>query len=163
MPGETLIRVLGIGSLLLALIPVDTVAVDARSIWDNRFGYCHGDPAEFFGKYLWNVGDRLQRQHHIDDLQLFMRRHYLPEHMIEPITDMLLADANSPLRFDAECGECHGDAAAFVEKSLWIRGGGITGMGTGRELAEFLPNHRDLNPEDVEFYLKLLLRVDATR
>ena len=154
-----LTRILGIGLLVLALAPGTASAVDARSIWDNRCEYCHGDPAEFSGKYLWNVGGRLQGQHHIDDLHLFMRRHYLPDHMIEPINDMLLADANSPLRFDAECGECHGSAAAFVEKSLWIRGGGITGMETGRELDEFLPTHRDLEPDDVDFYLKLLVRV----
>ncbi len=83
--------------------------------------------------------------------------------MIESIREMLLADANSPARFDAECGECHGAAAAFVEKSLWIRGGGITGMETGMELDEFLPTHRELKPEDVEFYLKLLVRVAETR
>lgn len=163
MPGETLIRSLGIGALLLALLPAETVAVDARAIWDSRCEHCHGDSAEFSGKYLWNVGGRLQGQHHIEDLHRFMRNHYLPDHMIEPINDMLLVDANSPARFDAECGECHGSAAAFVEKSLWIRGSGITGMETGRELDEFLPTHRGLQPDDVEFYLKLLVRVAETR
>ena len=158
-----LTRILRIGTLALALAPATAPAVDARSIWDNRCEYCHGDPAEFSGKYLWNVGGRLQGQHHIDDLHLFMRRHYLPEYMIEPVNAMLLADANSPLRFDTECGECHGSAAAFVEKSLWIRGDGITGMETGRELDEFLPTHRNLNPEDVEFYLKLLIRVGGAQ
>ncbi len=153
--------VLRIGSLLLALAPGAAAAVEARAIWDSRCEHCHGDPAEFAGKYLWNVGGQLQGQHHIDNLHLFMRNHYLPDYMIEPINDMLLGDANSPLRFDAECGECHGAAAAFVEQSLWIRGGGITGMETGKELDEFLPTHRDLKPEDVEFYLKLFVRVAA--
>ncbi len=143
--------------------PGTHAARDALAAWNDRCEYCHGDAAEFARKYLWNVDGELQGQHHIHDLPLFLANHYVPAHEVEPIRQLLLTDANSPRRFEVECGECHGNAAAFVEKSLWIRGGGITGMGTGRELDEFLPTHRGLKPDDVEFYLKLLVRVAATR
>jgi len=150
---------LSIAILLLALIPLETVARDAWAIWDSRCEECHGDPAEFAGKYLWNIDGQLQGHHHIDNLSLFMRNHYVPDHEIEAIHDMLLAEANSPLRFEAECGECHGAVNEFVEQSIWVRGSGITGMESGMDVSEFLPTHRELQPGDVSFYRKLFARV----
>jgi hypothetical protein len=135
--------------LLLALIPIEAGSRDAQAIWDSRCEECHGDPTRFASKYLWNIGGQLQGQHHIDNLSLFMGNHYIPDHEIEIIRDMLLAMANSPLRFKAECGGCHGDAKEFVEKSIWVRGSGITGLESGMDVSEFLPTHQNLGPEDI--------------
>ncbi len=145
--------------LLLVLIPLDAGAREPQATWDDRCEECHGDYVEFAGKYLWNIAGQLQGQHHINNLSLFMRNHFIPDHAIESIRDMLLDRANSPVRFEAECGGCHGDAAIFVEKSIWVRGNGMTGMETGKDVGEFLPIHRALKPEDVIFYLKLFARI----
>ncbi|MFZ9037048.1 MAG: hypothetical protein ACO3DT_03180 [Gammaproteobacteria bacterium] len=150
---------LSITVVLLALIPIESGSRDALAIWDSRCEECHGDPAEFAGKYLWDIGGQLQGQHHIDNLDLFMRNHYTPDHEIETINEMLLSRANSPVRFETECGNCHGDAREFVEKSIWVRGNGITGMKTGVDIDEFLPNHQDLQPEDIVFFRKLFARI----
>ena len=150
---------LSITVILLALIPIEAGSRDALAIWDSRCEECHGDPAEFAGKYLWDIGGQLQGQHHIDNLDLFMRNHYTPDHEIETINEMLLSRANSPVRFETECGNCHGDAREFVEQSIWVRGNGITGMKTGVDIDEFLPNHQDLQPEDIVFYRKLFARI----
>jgi hypothetical protein len=72
---------------------------------------------------------------------------------------MLLAQANSPVRFKAECGDCHGDAKEFVEQSIWVRGSGITGLESGMDVSEFLPTHQELRPEDIAFYRKLFARI----
>jgi len=148
-----------IAILLLALIPIQAGSRDAQAIWDSRCEECHGDPARFAGKYLWNIEGQLQGQHHIDNLNLFMRNHYIPDHEIEAIHNMLLGQANSPLRFEAECGGCHGDAGDFVEKSIWVRGSGITGLESGMDISEFLPTHQELRAEDVTFYQKLFARI----
>ena len=148
-----------IAILLLALIPIEAGSRDALAIWDSRCEECHGDPARFAAKYLWNIEGQLQGQHHIDNLSLFMRNHYIPDHEIEAITNMLLAQANSPLRFKHECSECHGDARDFVEKSIWVRGSGITGLKSGVDVSEFLPTHQGLQPGDVTFYQKLFARI----
>ena len=152
---------LSIAVLLLVLIPIEVGSRDALAIWDSRCEECHGDPARFASKYLWNIDGQLQGQHHIDNLDLFMRNHYIPDHEIEAINDMLLARANSPLRFETECGGCHGDVKAFVEKSIWVRGNAITGMESGMDVSEFLPTHQELNPEDIAFYRKLFARVSG--
>jgi hypothetical protein len=148
-----------IAILLLALIPIEAGSRDALAIWDSRCEECHGDPAEFAGKYLWNIEGQLQGRHHVDNLSLFMRNHYIPDHEIESIHSMLLARANSPLRFEAECGGCHGDASGFVEKSIWVRGKEITAMESGMDIGEFLPGHQGLQPEDISFYRKLFARI----
>jgi len=148
-----------ISILLLALIPIQAGSRDAQAMWDSRCEECHGDPARFASKYLWNIEGQLQGQHHIDNLSLFMRNHYIPDHEIEAIHNMLLSQANSPLRFEAECGGCHGDAKEFVEKSIWVRGSGITGLESGMDVSEFLTTHQELRSEDVAFYQKLFARI----
>jgi len=80
-------------------------------------------------------------------MNLFMGNHYISDHEIEAIRIMLLTQANSPVRFKIECGGCHGDVKEFIEKSLWVRHGGITGMESGMDLSEFLPTHQKLWPE----------------
>jgi hypothetical protein len=145
--------------LLLALIPIEASSRDAQAIWESRCEECHGDPTRFASKYLWNIGGQLQGQHHIDNLSLFMGNHYIPDHEIETIRDMLLAQANSPVRFKVECGGCHGDAKEFVDKSIWVRGSRITGLESGMDVSEFLPTHQDLRPDDIAFYQKLFARI----
>jgi hypothetical protein len=145
--------------VLLALIPIEAGSRDAPAIWDSRCEECHGDPARFAGKFLWNIGGQLQGQHHVNNLQLFMDNHYIPDHEIEAIRNMLLAQANSSARFDTECGACHGDALEFVENSIQVRGSGVTGLESGMDVSEFLPTHQELRPEDVSFYQKLFARI----
>jgi hypothetical protein len=88
-----------------------------------------------------------------------MGNHYIPDHEIDTIRDMLQSQANSPVRFKTECDGCHGDAKEFVEKSLWLSRGGVTGLESGMEVSEFLPTHRELPPEEVGFYRKLFARI----
>ena len=148
-----------IAILLLALIPIEAGSRDGPAIWDSRCEECHGDPTKFASKYLWDIEGQLQGQHHIDNLSLFMGNHYIPDHEIETIRNMLLALANSPVRFKAECGGCHGDAKEFVEKSIWVRGSEITALESGMDVSEILATHQDLRPEDVAFYRKLFARI----
>ena len=148
-----------IAMLLLVLIPIEAGSRDAPAMWDSRCEECHGDSASFASKYLWNIEGQLQGRHHIDNLSLFMRNHYIPDHEFEAIQDMLLAQANSPVRFKAECGGCHGEVKEFVEQSIWVRGSAVTGMESGMDVNEFLPTHQALPPEDVVFYRKLFARI----
>jgi len=145
--------------VLLLVLQTGAAARAPEASWDNRCEECHGDYAEFSGKYLWVFDGQLQGRHHIDDLHLFLQNHYIPAHQVDAISKMLAAKANSPLRFASECGECHGEAEEFVAKSIWVRGEEITAMGVGMEAKEFLQTHQNLKPEDVEFYLKLFVRI----
>lgn len=152
------LRVLCLG-LAALLFQTDAVARKPEASWDDRCEQCHGEPDEFARKYLWNVDGQLQGHHHIEDLHLFMKHHYIPAHEIKAVKSMLLSHANSPRRFDNECGECHGTVDSFVEQSIWVRGESMTAMNAGLEVSEFLPTHRDLGKDDIAFYLKLFTRV----
>lgn len=155
------IRQLYIAALLLVLTPIEVSARDGKAIWDSRCEQCHGDPDKFANKYLWNVEGVLQGQHHIDNLSLFMRNHYIPDHEIETVRDMLLILANSASRYTTECAECHGDAGDYVARSFRVGERSITIIESGQDVGEFLQNHQELGPEDVTFYLRLFSRIDG--
>lgn len=150
---------LSIVILMQVLNPIEAGSRSADAMWDSRCEECHGDSKRFAGKYLWDIDGKLQGQHHIDNLDLFLNNHYLPDHEIDAIANMLLARANSTKRFKTECGDCHGDARGFVEKSVWVRGSNITGKESGKDISETLPAHMDLRSEDITFYRKLFARV----
>lgn len=145
--------------LLLALVAFQAGARDGAAIWDSRCEECHGGSAGFAAKYLWNMDGQLQGQHHVDTMDRFMRNHYIPDHEIPAIRQLLLSQANTPARFAAECGECHGEVEAFVEKSLWVGKNSISGTETGQDAGEFLPTHRGLSPDDADYFQKLFYRV----
>lgn len=148
-----------IATLLLALTPIEVSSRDGKTIWDSRCEECHGDPDKFASKYLWNVEGQLQGQHHVDNLSLFMRKHYIPDHEIKTVHDMLLTLASSASRYKTECAGCHGDAREYVEKSFWVGDSGITIIESGEDVGEYLVTHQDLRSEDIAFYLKLFSRI----
>jgi hypothetical protein len=150
---------LSLGMLLMLFVQSGANAREIRAEWDNRCEECHGEADEFARKFLWVVDGQLQGQHHIDNLRLFMRNHYLPKHKIDAFYDMLLAQANNPARFESECGSCHRSAEEFIRGSIVIKAGELTGLESGIPVSEFLQTHRDLQPNDVEFYTRLLTRV----
>lgn len=148
--------------ILVPLLLLGLGEVHARSgeaIWDSRCEECHGDPEPFARKYLWNIQGQLQGQHHIDDMDLFMQNHYIPDHEIQTIHDMLLSQANSPQRYLTECGECHGDVRTFVKDTFWVGEGGITIIASGKGVSEFLQDHEDLATENLDYYEKYFTRI----
>jgi hypothetical protein len=88
-----------------------------------------------------------------------MRQHYIPNHEIETIREMLLEKANSSLQFKDECGVCHGGITEFVKKSIWVRGNEVTGRESGKDVRKFLLGHQKLQLKDVSFFLRLFARV----
>ena len=143
--------------LLLALGHADARSPEAA--WDNLCEQCHGDVDEFAAKYLWYIDDRLEGRHHVDDLHLFLRSHYLPGHEQDGLRDLLSSLANTEARYAERCGECHGPVRDFVDKSIWVRKKGMSALGAGVEVEEFLATHRDIPAEDIDYYLRLFARM----
>lgn len=148
---------------LVSFSPNSGAERDAQTIWNSRCQQCHGNLSEFARERLWNIDGQLHGKRHAEDLAQFLRRHYLPASEIQSMREMLLAHARSTERFDSECGSCHGTATEFVENSLWVRRDSITSLATGKDIAEFLSTHRDLSPDDAEFFFYLLLHVGNAR
>ena len=150
---------LSLGILLTLFVQSGAGAREIRAEWDNRCEECHGEADEFARKFLWAVDGQLQGQHHVDNLRLFMRNHYLPKHKIDAFYDMLLALANDPTRYESECSGCHSSAEEFVRKSIVIKTGELAGLESGISVRKFLQTHQGLQQADVEFYTRLLTRV----
>ncbi len=147
-----------IGILLLAAKPAPAAPVKASAAWESRCEECHGEADKFAHKYLWAIDGQLQGRHHVYDLRLFLGNHYLPEHLIDKLSAMLMKHANTPQRFTDECSDCHGKVEDFVKKSVAFKWRKVRGLKTGTAVSEFLPGHEGLQEEDADFFTHLLER-----
>lgn len=149
--------------LLLACDPSGAAPVDARTAWGSRCEECHGEADKFAGKYLWAIDGQLQGRHHVSDLRLFMSNHYIPDHLLDIMQDMLKEGANTTQRFTDECSSCHGDVKDFVRKSVAFKWGKVRGLESGSAVSDFLPGHEGLQEEDAEFFARMLERFASTQ
>ena len=138
---------------------LSTTAIDLHRLWDNRCADCHGHSGDFARQFLSVSGDKLQGWHHIHDLRRFLRNHYLAGKEVDEVYNMLRAQTISPPRFKDECSSCHKTAAGFVREVLVFDGDALISRVSGNPVRGFLEHHGNLEPADVEFFVKLLTRV----
>jgi len=159
---KTLLRLIA-GSILLFLTlstPVFAQSdIDLHWFWDDRCESCHGHSADFAHQYLQIAEGKLSGQHHVDDLRLFLRNHYLSEQLVDEVYAMLSAQVTQPQKFRDKCAACHQSASIFVRKNLRIRNDSLIVRGSGEAVRKFLENHRRLSDDDIDFYATLLTRV----
>jgi hypothetical protein len=134
-------------------------AVDLHEYWDRDCANCHGHAAAFARRFLTVEDGRLHGRHHVDDLEVFLRNHYLARDLIAPVTAMLAAQVVTEPRFRKECGGCHTSAAALARKSLSLRDGVLVSRASGLPTAKFLSSHAGIKPEDVPVFVDVLTRV----
>lgn len=137
-------------------------ATDLHQFWEQTCGDCHPHAGAFAQRFLTMKDGKLQGRHHTDDLIVFLQHHYLPQNLVQPMYEMLLAQASTGPRFKERCGRCHESASDLARESLVVRDGVLHGRESGRPVAEFLPRHAKLGltPEDVTFFTDLLTRVE---
>jgi hypothetical protein len=143
----------------LAMPLSGALAVDLHDYWDRNCANCHGHSAEFSRRFLSEQAGKLQGRHHVDDLAVFLRNHYLPADLVEPVTAMLLAQVTTEPRFISQCSRCHENAATLARDTLALRDGTLVSRTNGRPIAEFLNGHAGLKSADVPFFLDVLTRV----
>lgn len=132
---------------------------DLHDYWDQRCSYCHGHSSEFARRFLRVDKGRLLGVHHRDDLDAFLRNHYLSEQLVAPVRAMLMAQlATTPL-FGEKCASCHGTAAAFARKSLGVVNGVLVGTASARKVVDYLASHGRLEPHEVPIMVDNLHRV----
>jgi hypothetical protein len=154
--GELAILAKTVLCLLLAVMSNAQVLVagtDLHWLWDDRCAECHGHSGEFARRFLRAADGELSGPHRGKNLRNFMRHHYLQAGEVDAVYAMLLAQAQTQPRFQAECGGCHGSAAQLVRASMTLR------LLSGQTVQHFLQGHRGLQTGDIEFYVSLLTRV----
>ena len=153
-----------ITALLLSLVfaPLASAAasdVDLHDYWDQRCQDCHGHSSEFAPRSLRVEKGRLVGVHHRDDLDVFLRNHYLTDSLVAPVSAMLAAQLTTPPLFAQKCSGCHGTAAEFARKSLAISGAVLVSASSGRKVADTLATHGGLGPREVPLVVGSLTRV----
>ena len=146
---------------ILSSAQVVVAGTDLHWLWDDRCAECHGHSGEFSRRFLRASDGQLTGRHHGENLRDFMRHHYLPASEVDALYDMLLAQALTPPRFQAECGNCHGSAAQLVRAGTTLRAGDSLRLLSGQTVRHFLQGHRGLQADDIDFYVALLTRVAA--
>lgn len=138
---------------------VEAAGIDLHRMWDDRCYDCHGHSAEFARKFLSVSNGELQGRHHVQDLRQFMHNHYVADSEVEAVYTMLYAQVSNQARFKDDCSRCHQTAAVFARRSLEFREGVLYGRKSGLPVRRFLDTHRGLDPDEVDFFTKLLTRV----
>jgi hypothetical protein len=139
-----------------------TAGTDLHDMWDGRCKDCHGHAGTFARQTLHIDGGRLAGRHHgADELPRFLRNHYLADEWVEPVMQMLVAQAATAPTFAQRCSNCHGTAAEFARRSLAMKDGQLIGRASGRTVAETLRNHGGLAAADIEPMVRTLIRVLA--
>lgn len=151
--------VLLLGVLLASAASTASSAVDLHDYWDQRCQACHGHSSAFARRFLRVEKGRLVGVHHRDDLDRFLRNHYLTDSLVAPVSAMLAAQVTTPPLFGQKCARCHGTAAEFARKSLAISGGALTSAPSGRKVADTLATHGGLEPREVPVVVDSLTRV----
>lgn len=146
-------------TLLLCISKGRASGIDLHWLWDNQCAECHGHSAEFAHKFLKVTDGQLQGNHHVQGLRLFMRNHYTRNTEVDAVYEMLLAQALTKPRFKQECSNCHDRAASFVRQSLVLQDNVLLSRESGQPVREFLQQHRQLDANDINFFMSLLNRV----
>lgn len=136
-----------------------TEQVDLHALWDDRCSECHGHSADFARRFLHISDGRLQGRHHVDNLQLFISRHYSTPPQAAAIYAMLQAQVATPPLFRQQCSRCHASAASLVRSTAILRDGVLFSISSGKPVQQFLSSHRNLSEEEIDFYHRLLTRV----
>ena len=155
------IRTTGAVLLILLLLMSKGLAsgIDLHWLWDNQCAECHGHSAEFSRKFLTVANGQLQGIHHVQGLRNFMRNHYTSNTEVDAVYEMLLAQALTKPRFKQECGNCHGSAASFVRQSVVLQDEDLLSRKSGQPIQTFLQQHRQMDTNDIDFFMSLLNRV----
>ena len=153
---------LGVLMVLLVFASLSSAApaeVDLHDYWDQRCSYCHGHSSEFARRFLRVDQGRLRGVHRRDDLDVFLRNHYLTEQLVAPVRAMLMAQLTTKPLFGEKCAGCHGTAAAFARQSLGVVNGVLVGTASGIKVVDYLASHGRLESHDVPIIVDTLRRV----
>jgi len=152
--------------ILFAIFTLTTQSASAADIhwlWDQRCGGCHDHAGQFARKSLVVIDEKLRARRGGKDVETLLLTHnggYSPQD-INAIRSMLLAQATTPALFKTKCGNCHQTAAQLVREQLVSRDGQLYGRYSHRLMADFLPQHRQMKPEDTALLLDVLTRIES--
>lgn len=133
--------------------------IDLHAYWDQRCSECHGHSADFARRSLAVEQGRLTGHHHRDNLAQFLHNHYLADELVEPVMQMLAAQAVQAPVFKARCARCHGTAAEFARGSLEWRGDVLVGRASAKPVRDTLATHGGLEAAEIAPMVDTLARV----
>jgi hypothetical protein len=139
--------------------PSRAAPLDLHDQWDQRCKVCHGHAGDFARRWLTVEQGHLVGHHHSANLGAFLRNHYLADDLVEPMMQMLTAQATQEPVFKSRCARCHGVAAEFARRSLDLRNGTLHGRSSGKQVSDYLTSHGGLGAAEIAPMVDVLTRV----
>lgn len=149
---------------MMALFAPNPAEAQQNSRWPGlyfeRCGRCHGDAQALLEKRAELKDGVLVGQRSGRDLRSFLDSHFgrRSEADVATIYMELLRVAGVGGRFKQQCAICHVGAKRLARDSLVMRNGELFGRYSGRRIADFLPGHGRMAPDDAAFFLEVLRR-----
>jgi hypothetical protein len=139
--------------------PARAAPLDLHEQWDQRCKVCHGHAGDFARRWLTVEEGRLVGHHHRANLGAFLHNHYLADDLVEPMVQMLSAQATREPVFKSRCARCHGAAPEFARGSLEWRNGALYGRSSGQPVSDHLTRHGGLSAAEIAPMVDTLKRV----
>ena len=129
-------------------------ALDPHDTFEAECLSCHGHAGDFARRYL-SLDGTTPVTSGGEPVTDFLGHHRggLPGPVIEQIVAMFRAQLSSGGLFgdpEMRCLFCHDRAHDFAHRQLVLRDGRLIGRYTGRDVAEFLPDHARLTQDEAD-------------
>jgi len=136
---------------------------DPHVIFEGKCLICHGHAGPFARDHLLLGEDGVTTSSGIP-LRAFLGRHKggLPDQEIATLLTLFRQNLTSGALFERNCLFCHDRAREFARLNLILRDGHLVGRYSGRDVAQYLPGHARLSPEEARAMVEVLHRLAPT-
>ena len=151
------------GALIAAGLASGAAAADFHEIFEARCLSCHGHGGEFARSSLTDVGGVLRGARSGRKIADFLGRHAggLSPPEIDLFVDVFTHQLKSGAFYRERCDICHDRAYDLARLRLITRDGRLMGRYSGRDMADFLPNHARMTAEEAARMLEALMALRA--
>jgi hypothetical protein len=151
------------GALIAAGLASGAAAADFHQIFEARCLACHGHAGDFARSSLAEVDGVLKGIRSGREVADFLRRHAggLNPDEIALFVDVFTRQVQSGGFYQERCEICHDRAYELARLRLIIRDGRLMGRYSGRDMADFLPDHARMTADEADKMLRTLTALRA--
>ena len=146
------------GALIAAGLATGASGADFHQIYEARCLSCHGHAGEFARRSLIELDGVLTGARSGRDVTSFLRRHAggSSPSEITLFVGVFIRQVNSGGFYKERCEICHDRAYDLARLRLIQRAGRLVGRYSGRDMANFLPNHARMTAGEAARMLEAL-------
>lgn len=154
-----------VGIILACLVPAtEAFSFDVHELFESRCGSCHQHAGDLTREKLIITDGILRGRASGRDIRVFLPDHYGNPNPAEAaaLYDLFILQVQADGEFSARCAICHVRARELARINLISDGDFLRGRYSGRDITEFLSGHGRIEAAEIDFFVKLLMRMAPT-